>query len=771
MKNRLLLLLAMVGIGVQAQTVKLPRLGKDRIDRIVAAMSLQEKAQLLVGVSDSVSHTYVGNLKDAIPAAGVTARLAQFGITPSYMCDGPCGVRMDTLREGSTTKYYATGFPVETLLASTWNTSLLYKVGQTMGNEVKEYGCDVLLAPGLNIHRNPLCGRNFEYYSEDPVLTGKMAAAMVGGLQSQGVGATIKHFVANNQQTMRVTTDSRVAQRPLREIYLRGFEIAVKDAQPWAVMSSYNKLNGVYTQEDHPLLSTTLRDEWGFKGIVMTDWTGTRNTVAQVHAGNDLMMEGNPEQVRDIVKAVQTGRLSIADVNRNVKRMLEFLLKTPHFKAYPFSNAPDLKAHAQVVREAADEGIVLLKNDSCALPFPQATKRVALFGIGAYNFYAGGRGSADVNKTYIVNMKQGLTDAGLTLVSKLDRYYTKYIDWQKSALDEINVPDWYTWFFGPKMPQEAEIDTAFIRLRAKEADVAVYTIARNAGEGADRHNIEGDYLLTKSERLLLENITAIFHSLKKKVVVVLNTGGEVETASWKSLPDAIVLAWQPGQEGGRPVADVLTGKVNPSGKLPVTFANDYFDIPSSKNFPYDYFYKDYTTYWADWTDSVMLKTKDRGFTNYEEGIWVGYRYFNTFKKAVSYPFGYGLSYTTFGYTDAHLKQSGNHCVVTVKVKNTGAVTGKEVVELYTTAPRGKLEKPARELKAFAKTKLLQPGESETVTMHFTLPDLASFDEQTNSWITEAGKYVISVGASVEDIRQTLSFNVHHSIKCKMLKRL
>ena len=232
MKNKLLLLLAMVGIGVQAQTVRLPRLGKDRIDRIVAAMSLQEKAQLLVGVSDSVSHTYVGNLKDAIPAAGVTARLAQFGITPSYMCDGPCGVRMDTLREGSTTKYYATGFPVETLLASTWNASLLYKVGQAMGNEVKEYGCDVLLAPGLNIHRNPLCGRNFEYYSEDPVLTGKMAAAMVGGLQSQGVGATIKHFVANNQQTMRVTTDSRIAQRPLRELYLRGFEIAVKDAQP-----------------------------------------------------------------------------------------------------------------------------------------------------------------------------------------------------------------------------------------------------------------------------------------------------------------------------------------------------------------------------------------------------------------------------------------------------------------------------------------------------------------------------------------------------------
>lgn len=771
MKNLLLLLVAMTATCLQAQSTKSPQLGKDRIDRIVTAMSLEEKAQLLVGVSDSVSNTYVGNLKDAIPAAGVTARLAQFGVTPSYMCDGPCGVRMDTLREGSTMKYYATGFPVETLLASTWNTSLLHKVGQAMGNEVKEYGCDVLLAPGLNIHRNPLCGRNFEYYSEDPVLTGKMAAAMISGLQSQGVGATIKHFAANNQQTMRVTTDSRIAQRPLREIYLRGFEIAVKDAQPWAVMSSYNKLNGVYTQEDRPLLSTTLRDEWGFKGVVMTDWTGTRNTVAQVQAGNDLMMEGNAEQVQDIIKAVKAGKLSIADVNRNVRRMLEFLLKTPHFKKYPFSNAPDLKAHAVVAREVADEGIILLKNDSSALPFPQATKNIALFGIGSYNFYAGGLGSADVNKAYIVNMKQGLTNAGFTLVSKLDNYYRKYIDWQKSALDEINVPNWYTWFFGRKMPQEAEVDTAFIHLRAKEADIAVFTISRNAGEGADRHNIEGDYMLTKSERLLLENIASIFHSLKKKVVVVLNTGGTVETASWKNIPDAIVLEWQPGQEGGNTVADILSGKVNPSGKLPVTFANDYFDIPSSKNFPYDYFYKDYKKYWDDWNDPTMLRTKNRGFTNYDEGIWVGYRYFNTFKKSVSYPFGYGLSYTTFAYSNAQIKKSGNNCAVTVTVKNTGRVAGKEVAELYSTAPRGKLEKPAHELKAFAKTRLLQPGESETVTMYFTLTDLASFDEQSNSWITEVGKYLISIGTSVEDIRQTLLLNVKTSIKRKMLTQI
>lgn len=768
MKKVFLLLFVLISLYMQAQTAKSPLLGKDPIDKIVSSMTLEEKAQLLVGGNRDASNTFVGKMKAAVPAAGATVTIPRFGIKPAYLTDGPSGVRMDTLREGSTKKYYCTGFPIETLLASTWNTSILRKVGTAMGNEVREYGCAGLLGPGLNIHRNPLCGRNFEYYSEDPILTGKLAVAMVDGLQSQGIGATIKHFAANNQQTMRLTTDARISQRALREIYLKGYEIAIKEAQPWAVMSSYNKINGVYTQEDYPLLTTLLRDEWGFKGIVMTDWTDRRNTVAQVHAGNDLMMAGNVKQTQDIIEAVKNGKLSIADVDRNVKRVLQYLLKAPITKGYIYSNAPDLENHASVSREAADEGIILLKNEHTALPLNKDTKNVALFGVGSYYFYAGGLGSADVNKPYVINMARGLKNAGIKLESKLENFYQKYFDWQNTELNEINVRNWHNWFFGYKTPKEAEIDTTYIRMRAKESDIAIYTIARNAGEVSDRHNTEGDFLLTSEERNLLTNISNIYHSLNKKVVVVLNTGGVVETASWKDIPDAIVLAWQPGQEGGNTVADIITGKVNPSGKLPMTLPNDYFDIPSSKNFPADYYYKGY---WKDFTDPVLLKTKNLGYTNYEEGIWVGYRYFNTFKKPVSYPFGYGLSYTTFNYSNAKIKSDNKTCTVCINIKNTGNVAGKEVVELYSSAPKSSMEKPARELKAFAKTKLLQPGESETLKMTFAISDLASFDEASNSWVTEKGIYKISIGASVEDVHQTLSLKIKNQIIKKVLTKL
>ena len=744
------------GQSLIAQT-KAPQLGKASVDKVLSAMTLDEKAQLLVGGNHEFSIDKVGKTYNFVPgAAGTTVAIPRLGIPATVETDGPAGVRINPHR-GDNKNYYCTGFPIATLLASTWDINMVNKVGQAMGNEVLEYGCDVLLAPALNLHRNPLCGRDFEYYSEDPLLTGQTAAAMVNGVQSQGVGTSIKHFAANNQETFRTQNSSNVSQRALRELYLKGFEIAVKESHPWTVMSSYNKINGTYTQEDYPLLTTLLRKEWGFKGIVMTDWTDTRNTVAQVHAGNDLMMPGKPDQITAIIAAVKSGKLSMADVDRNVKRMLEFIMKTPRFKKYAYSNHPDLKAHAAVAREAADEGIILLKNNDNTLPLKGGLQNIALFGIGSYYFLAGGTGSGDVNKAYVVNMAQGLENAGFGLQPRLNTFYQKYISFEKEQLDEVNQHRRWS----PLRPDDAKINPAYIDLRAKDSQVAIITFSRDAGEGSDRHNTEGDFLLTKTERTMLENVTRAFHAVHKKVVVVLNTGGVMETASWKNLPDAIVLAWQPGQEGGNAVADILKGAVDPSGKLPMTFPVDYSTIPSSKNFPYDYH-----------GEKFDAQKKNIGHTDYEEGIWVGYRYFNTFDKPVSYPFGYGLSYTTFDYSGAQIKKSGKkEYTVTVSITNTGKVDGREVAELYISAPKGKLKKPSRELKAFAKTHLLLPGESQVLSLKFSVPDLASFDETDNSWVTDAGSYKIEIGSSVEDIDQSLTLKINRPLVQKVKAKI
>jgi beta-glucosidase len=712
----------------QKSTSKVPQLGKDPIDKVIAAMTLEEKAQLLIGGNHEFSINKMGRYVNLVPwAAGTTVSIPRLGIPFTVLTDGPAGVRIKPTRDGDSKTYYCTGFPVATLLASTWNPTMVNRVGQAMGNEVLEYGCDVLLAPAINLHRNPLCGRNFEYYSEDPVLIGKLSAQMIKGVQSQNVGTSLKHFAANDQETFRLINNSIVSQRALRELYLKGFEIAVKEAQPWTIMSSYNKINGVYTQDNLPLLTTVLRDEWGFKGIVMTDWTGDdypHNTVAQVHGGNDLMMPGYNAQYENILEAVKNGKLSMADVNRNVKRMLEYILKTPHFRKYAFTNTPDLKAHAEVARTAADDGIILLKNNDNTLPLQNSTKNIALFGTGSYDFLAGGWGSGDVNKAYVINEKQGLENAGFN------------IDEETKSLYE-----------GVK--GEMQISSSYAKLRAKNADIAIITLQRNSGEGSDRYNREGDFELTKDEKAMLKNITDAFHAVGKKVVVVLNIAGVIETASWKDIPDAIVLAWLPSQEGGNSIADILTGKVNPSGRLPMTFPNAYMDIPSSKNFPNNYKGEPYK---AD--------VKNIGYTNYEEGIWVGYRYFSTFNKPVSYPFGYGLSYTTFSLDNAKVKKSGKVYSVSVHVTNTGSVAGKNVVELFVAAPKGKIEKPARELKAFAKTKVLQPGESEDLLMTFSVPELASFDEASNSWVVDSGTYKLQLCSSAQDVLQTLSVNIN-----------
>ena len=744
-----------VACALTAQAQKASKLGVNSVDEVVKAMTLEEKAQFLVGASMenfSGIGTVVGNTMNLVPgAAGTTVPIPRLGIPATVVADGPAGLRIAPTRDNDKATYYCTGFPVATALASTWNPDLVKRVGQAMGNEVLEYGCDVLLAPGMNIHRNPLCGRNFEYYSEDPLIAGKTAAAIVNGIQSQGVGTSIKHFAGNNQETLRTKNDARITQRALREIYLKGFEIAVKEAQPWTVMSSYNYINGTYTQEDYELLTTILRDEWGFKGLVMTDWTGKRNTLAQVHAGNDLMMPGKAEQTNEIIEKVKNGQLAIADVDACVKRMLQYVMLTPRFKEYKYSNKPDLKAHAAIARNSAAEAMVLLKNDAATLPFASGFQNIALFGITSYDFIAGGTGSGDVNKAYVVDLQQGLQNAGLGVQPKIKAVYDKFRAYEAEKLEEINKQR--GWYLGPLRPSEPVIENSFIDFRAQDSEVAIITFGRNSGEGNDRR-ISGDFELSDAERALLTNVTRAFHAKGKKVIVILNVGGVIETASWKHLPDAILLAWQAGQEGGNTVADVLKGSVNPSGRLPMTFPMDYTDHPSSRNFP-----AGFVSNWDDEQNNTLIHKKDVGYTNYEEDIWVGYRYFNTYNKEVSYPFGYGLSYTTFAFSDASVKKVGSDWKIAVKVTNTGKVAGKEVAQLYIKAASGDVKKPACELKAFGKTQLLAPGQSEVVTLNIKSADLASFNETQSAWVVDAGNYTALIGASVADIRQSVKFTV------------
>ena len=535
-------------------------------------------------------------------------------------------------------------------------------------------------------------------------------------------------------------------------------------------MSSYNLVNGKMTSERRDLLTTILRDEWGYKGIVMTDWGGGRDPIrrphpgnvglsafngipdraANMYAGNDLIEPGGEDDIEDIEKAVKSGKLDIKYIDENVKRILQYIVKTPHFKGYQYKNDPDLKAHALVTRNAAAEGTVLLENKG-VLPLSPNIKTVALYGVAAYKPIAGGTGSGDVNRRYTVSLVEGMRNAGYTVDNSMIDTYTKQLSDHDAAVAKMNIP----WWMPKPLASEVVPSDENIQKAAQNDDVAIVTLQRLSGEGSDR--TAKDFNLNETELQLLNKGTEAFHAQGKKVVVVLNIGGVIESASWKNIPDAILLPWQCGQEFGNSVAELLSGKLTPSGKLPMTWPIAYQDAASSKNFPSDGKGSDIMGDMSKWKN-----VKNVGYTLYDEDIYVGYRYFDTFDKTVSYPFGYGLSYTTFSYNDVKAADNGSNISVSVTVTNTGKRPGKEVAEVYVTAPKGAIEKPAQELKAFAKTRTLQPGESQTLTMNIDKADLASFNTKQSAWVADGGSYTFKVGASSRDIKGTATLNIKGS---------
>lgn len=649
---------------------------------IIEKMTLEEKAAILSGKS-----------------VWETRNIERLGIPSVFCSDGPSGVRRQAEAGdhlGLNPSLKATCFPSSATLANSWDPELVQKAGAALGEEASAQKVDILLGPGLNIKRNPLCGRNFEYYSEDPYLSGKMAAAYVRGIQSNGVYACLKHFAVNSQELRRMSTDSVLDERTLREIYLTGFEIAVKESGAGAVMSSYNQVNGIYANENRHLLMDILRDDWGFDGIVITDWGGSNDHAAGVACRSNLEMPApGLDSAREILEALDNGTLKEEELNACVEDLLNIVLdikeKQTGRKLYF-----DKEAHHKLAHKAAAESIVLLKNEQEILPLKPGTK-VALIGDFAFTPRYQGVGSSMVNPVELE-----------TMIEKIKEY----------ALKVVGCAQGYV-----RTAAEDNADEAEALKIAKEADVVLYCFGLDEiseSEGLDRTHMR----IPEKQIEFLQKLAGV----NKNIVGILSGGSPIEM-EWEKNLKGILHGYLGGQAGAGAMLDVITGIVNPSGHLNETYPMKYEDVPSSNYFP----------------------AKERT-AEYREGIYVGYRYYETAGVPVRYPFGYGLSYTTFEYSNLHISENGISLVVT----NTGKLAGADVIQMYVSLPEAEIFRPEKELKGFAKVKL-KPGESKEVQILFDDKTFRYWNTATDKWETEEGDYVISVGANVRDI--VLSGNI------------
>ena len=744
-RNIGLVVMAVAAMGGHSLNATAQQLKAETIDEVVKAMTLEEKCHMVLGRGMHF------NDEAKFPGtAGSTFSISRLGVPETYCADSQQGLRMSAKRPWDHREYYPTDFVAYMTLASTWDREAAFKVGQGIGNEVREFGLDWILSPAMNLIRNPLCGRNHEYYSEDPYLSGTIAAGYVRGVQSEGTAACPKHFVANNQETNRNNNISQVSQRALREIYLKAFEIMVKESDPWTIMTSYNKLNGPYAVQNRELLTTIVRDEWGWKGMFVSDWNAGDDAVAAMMAGNDMLQPGQDRQYQAIFEAAKSGKLPMEVLDANVRRILEYVVKTHNFKGYQANSEPNLKAHAKVVRQVGADGIVLLKNSGV---LPLAGKRVALFGCTSYDWISGGSGFGGTSLgRYTVSLVEGMRSAGYEVYKPLINLYTKHLADEEKRLFPQGRPAFS--LMPPARADEKQFTADELNAAIDGSDVAIISLGRKSGEAADRS--ESDFYLKEGEKQLIKAVSEAYHAKGKQVVVLLDICSPIDVASWQNQIDALVCTWQGGQESGFSVADVLCGNVNPSGKLPMTFQVKYGDAYADKNFPASVDDKTMGSMfmWGRNKDDAKKREPQANidYTNYEEDIYVGYRYFDSFGKPVAYPFGFGLSYTTFAYENMSVSEANGVYTVKVDVKNTGKVAGRNVVELFVAAPNSKkLNKPEKELRNYAKTRLLQPGETEAVVMTVKTEDLASFNENASAWKTDAGTYSFLICSSASDV--------------------
>jgi beta-glucosidase len=662
------------------------------IQAIIAKMTLEEKAALCTGATP-----------------WNTVAVERLGVPKMTVSDGPHGVRRVPDSSMANESMPATCFPTASCTAATWDVDLIRKMGQALAEECIALDVDVVLGPGANIKRSPLGGRNFEYFSEDPFLAGEMAANFIQGVQSQGVGTSLKHYAANNQEFQRFTMSSEVDERTLREIYLPAFEKAVKQGKPWTVMCSYNKLNGKFASEHHHLLTEILKDEWGFEGLVVSDWGAVRDRLASLKGGLDLEMPGPQERrVKAVVDAVRSGELDEAMLDESVRRILRIVFKaneTPKGKAF------DVAAHHELAHHIAADGMVLLKNNGL-LPL-RGQHHIAVIGRSAEHAYFQGGGSSHINPTKVaIPFKELQAQAGNAELTYAEGY---------PADDSF---------------RQDLIDKAVTL--AQSADVAVLYIALPSfkeSEGYDRTDLD----LTEHQVALIKAVAKV----QPKTVVVLNNGAPVAMSEWIDDVAALLEGWMMGQAGGIAIANVLFGKVNPCGKLAETFPLKLSDTPAYINWP-----------------------GGAGQVHYGEGLFIGYRYYDARQMPVLFPFGHGLSYTTFAYSNAKVAaktfKDVDGVTVTVDVTNTGKVFGKEIVQVYVHDQNSGLVRPQKELKGFAKVALL-PGETKTVSIQLDFRAFAYYHPKYKQWITEAGDFDILIAASATDIRQTLTVTIETTL--------
>ncbi len=669
------------------------------IQSLIEQMTLEEKAVLCTGAS-----------------AWTTEVVERLGIPQLLVSDGPHGVRrIPDVHSMGNQSLPATSFPSASALAATWDRDLIYEMGEALGEESIALGVDVLLGPGINMKRTPLGGRNFEYFSEDPYLAGELAASLINGIQSKGVGTSLKHFAVNNQEFERFRINVIVDERTLHEIYLPAFEIAVKKAQPWTVMCAYNKINSVYCSENEMLLIDILKNEWGFEGFVVSDWGAVHDRVAALEGGLDLEMPGpQNRRVQAVVDAVKSGKLDEAKLNESVRRILRIAFKAAETKK---GGQFDVSAHHALSRRVATESIVLLKNNGI-LPLKNP-QHIAIIGRSAQEAHFQGGGSSHINPT---------------------RVDVPYLEFQKNAGNaELAYAEGYP---ADNSFQQTMITDAVTT--ASAADVAILYIALPSfkeSEGYDRSDLD----LTPHQVALIKAVTKV----QQNTVVVLNSGSVVTMSDWLHDTAALVQAWMMGQAGGGAIADVLFGKVNPSGKLAETFPLRLEDTPSHINYP-----------------------GENGAVRYGEGIFIGYRYYEAKNVPVLFPFGYGESYTTFRYGIPTLSgttiRDVDGLTILLEITNTGAMAGEEIVQVYVHDHESKLVRPHKELKGFAKV-ALEPGETKTVSIHLDFRAFAYYDPKYHTWVAEDGQFDILIGSSSVDIRcrETITLQSTMELPCTL----